>query len=75
MAISVPTTTTTITRTGSNLLQNGGQTIGSRTCATQGLDSDLDNRMSIANCAQASATQLLIISSFAAILCSPLLIC
>jgi hypothetical protein len=73
VAISVPTTTATITRTGSNLLQTGGQIIGSKIGATQRLDSGLDSRISGANCAQTSATQLLIVPSFAIVSSSPML--
>jgi len=73
MAFGVPIATTTITRTCSNLLLTGGQTIGSRIGATQGLDSGLDNRISYANCAPISITQLLIVPSFVAVPSNPLL--
>ena len=74
MAIGAPTATATITRIGSNLLQTGGQTIGSRTCVTQGLDSGLDSRMLGANYAQTSATQLLIVPNFTTVPNNSLLI-
>jgi hypothetical protein len=74
VAIGAPTATATITRIGSNLLQTGGQTIGSRTCVTQGLDSGLDSRMLGANYAQTSATQLLIVPNFTTVPNNSLLI-
>jgi hypothetical protein len=71
--IGVPTATATLTRTGANLLQTGGQTIGSKPDATQGLGSGLDNRMSVVNCAPVSVPHLPIIPSFTTVPSSPLL--
>jgi hypothetical protein len=74
VATGVPTTTVILTKTGANLLPTRGQTIGSRTCATQGLASGLDSSMSAANYAPISITQLPIFPSFAAVPSSSLLI-
>jgi len=62
--IGVPTATVTLSRTGDNLLQIGGQTTGSRPGATPALGSGLDSSMYAANCAPVSVTQLLIVHSF-----------
>jgi hypothetical protein len=72
-ATNAPTTTAILTITGANLLPTGGQTIGSKTGTTQGLDSGLDNNMSSANYALVLVTQLTIIPNFATVPSSPLL--
>ena len=73
VATGVPTTTVILTRTGTILLSTRGQTIGSRTDATQWLASGLDSSMSAANYALILVTQLPIFPSFIAVPSSSLL--
>jgi hypothetical protein len=68
--IGVPTTTVLLPRTGATLLQIGGQTTASKPDAIPVLGSGLDSSIYAANCAPVLGTQLPIVPSFVAALCS-----